>query len=134
MGKAFHRPQALAEVVTHFCPGCTLGVAHRLVAETVKRLPGVEASHEEIVESLMTVAKETLGRKLRTTRGHLIEALCPMNFIAVRNRLGGPAPEQVSDFLARQRATATADKRWLKEKTSLLRKYPEKLGVESQKI
>ncbi len=29
MGKAFHRPQALADVATHYCPGCTHGVAHR---------------------------------------------------------------------------------------------------------
>lgn len=102
-------------------------LAHRLVAETAKRLPGIEASHEEIVESLTTVAKEILGRKLNTSRRQLIEALCPLNFIAVRNRLGGPAPERVSDFLARQKATAAADRRWLKEKTSLLSRYPEKL-------
>ena len=38
MGKAFARPEALAEQVTHYCPGCTHGVIHRLVAEVIDEL------------------------------------------------------------------------------------------------
>lgn len=38
MGKTFQRPQALAETVTHYCPGCTHGVIHRLVAEVIDEL------------------------------------------------------------------------------------------------
>ncbi|RLB16048.1 MAG: 2-oxoglutarate oxidoreductase [Deltaproteobacteria bacterium] len=38
MGKTFHRPEALADTVTHYCPGCTHGVAHRLVAEAIDEL------------------------------------------------------------------------------------------------
>ncbi len=34
----FARPQALAPVPTHYCPGCTHGVVHRLVAEVVDEL------------------------------------------------------------------------------------------------
>jgi len=34
----FSRPQALADVTTHYCPGCTHGVIHRLVAEVVDEL------------------------------------------------------------------------------------------------
>ncbi len=34
----FARPQALAPVPTHYCPGCTHGVIHRLVAEVVDEL------------------------------------------------------------------------------------------------
>jgi 2-oxoglutarate ferredoxin oxidoreductase subunit beta len=34
----FSRPQALAPVTTHYCPGCTHGVIHRLVAEVVDEL------------------------------------------------------------------------------------------------
>ena len=33
MGKIFQKPEALADTITHYCPGCTHGVAHRLVAE-----------------------------------------------------------------------------------------------------
>lgn len=34
----YQRPQALAEIFTHYCPGCTHGVAHRLVAEVIDEL------------------------------------------------------------------------------------------------
>jgi 2-oxoglutarate ferredoxin oxidoreductase subunit beta len=38
----FARPEALADVNTHYCPGCTHGVIHRLVAEVLDEL-GVRA-------------------------------------------------------------------------------------------
>jgi 2-oxoglutarate ferredoxin oxidoreductase subunit beta len=34
----YERPHALADTVTHYCPGCTHGVAHRLVAEVIDEL------------------------------------------------------------------------------------------------
>ncbi|MBW2513730.1 MAG: 2-oxoglutarate oxidoreductase [Deltaproteobacteria bacterium] len=38
MGKTFTKPEALADQVTHYCPGCTHGVIHRLVAEVIDEL------------------------------------------------------------------------------------------------
>ena len=38
MGKTFKKPEALEEIHTHYCPGCTHGVAHRLVAEVIDEL------------------------------------------------------------------------------------------------
>ena len=38
----FGRPKALRDVVTHYCPGCTHGVIHRLVAETLDELGVLE--------------------------------------------------------------------------------------------
>jgi 2-oxoglutarate ferredoxin oxidoreductase subunit beta len=38
MGKTFQRPEALTDKVTHYCPGCTHGVIHRLVAEVIDEL------------------------------------------------------------------------------------------------
>jgi 2-oxoglutarate ferredoxin oxidoreductase subunit beta len=35
MGKTFKKPEALADQPTHYCPGCTHGVIHRLVAEVI---------------------------------------------------------------------------------------------------
>ena len=43
MGKTFTRPEALSDQVTHYCPGCTHGVIHRLVAEVIDEL-GVRKS------------------------------------------------------------------------------------------
>ncbi len=34
----YQRPEALTDVVTHYCPGCTHGIAHRLVAEVIDEL------------------------------------------------------------------------------------------------
>ena len=38
MGKTFRKPEALSEMDSHYCPGCTHGVAHRLVAEVIDEL------------------------------------------------------------------------------------------------
>ncbi len=34
----YHRPDALTPVLTHYCPGCTHGIIHRLVAEVLDEL------------------------------------------------------------------------------------------------
>ena len=38
MKAVYQRPKALTDVVTHYCPGCTHGIAHRLVAEIIDEL------------------------------------------------------------------------------------------------
>src|SRR5690606_40894818 len=38
MEVVYTRPQALSSVDTHYCPGCTHGVAHRLLAEALDEL------------------------------------------------------------------------------------------------
>lgn len=34
----YQRPEALSDVHSHYCPGCTHGIAHRLVAEVIDEL------------------------------------------------------------------------------------------------
>lgn len=41
MEKVFKRPHALCETEFHYCPGCTHGIVHRLVAEVIDEL-GIE--------------------------------------------------------------------------------------------
>jgi len=38
MAVVFDRPKALLDIPTHYCPGCTHGVIHRLVAEVIDEL------------------------------------------------------------------------------------------------
>jgi 2-oxoglutarate ferredoxin oxidoreductase subunit beta len=38
MEKIFSRSECLMDTYTHFCPGCTHGIAHRLVAEAIEEL------------------------------------------------------------------------------------------------
>ncbi|HDI58833.1 MAG TPA: 2-oxoglutarate oxidoreductase [Desulfobacteraceae bacterium] len=42
MGKTFSKPRSLTDQPTHYCPGCTHGVIHRLVAETIDELDIME--------------------------------------------------------------------------------------------
>ena len=41
MSLVFKKPHALADVPLHYCPGCTHGIVHRLVAEVIDEL-GIE--------------------------------------------------------------------------------------------
>src|SRR5690606_28443508 len=34
----FSRPESFSDAVTHYCPGCTHGIIHRLVAEAIDEL------------------------------------------------------------------------------------------------
>ncbi len=34
----YRRPEALTDVFTHYCPGCTHGLIHRLVGEVIDEL------------------------------------------------------------------------------------------------
>ena len=38
MAKTFQKPKSMTDRPTHYCPGCTHGVAHRLVAEVIDEL------------------------------------------------------------------------------------------------
>ena len=38
MGKAFSTPKSMSDNYTHYCPGCTHGIVHRLVAEAIDEL------------------------------------------------------------------------------------------------
>lgn len=38
MKKVFERPKSLKDMPFHYCPGCTHGIAHRLVAEVIDEL------------------------------------------------------------------------------------------------
>lgn len=38
MQKLFGRPEALTDAPTHYCPGCTHGIIHRLIAEVIDEL------------------------------------------------------------------------------------------------
>jgi 2-oxoglutarate ferredoxin oxidoreductase subunit beta len=34
----YHRPESLTSIHTHYCPGCTHGIAHRLIAEVLDEM------------------------------------------------------------------------------------------------
>jgi len=38
MNAVFKKPHALVDVSMHYCPGCTHGIVHRLIAEVIDEL------------------------------------------------------------------------------------------------
>jgi 2-oxoglutarate ferredoxin oxidoreductase subunit beta len=38
MGKTYRKPESLSDQYTHYCPGCTHGLIHRLIAEVIDEL------------------------------------------------------------------------------------------------
>ena len=38
MSVVFKKTQGLTEAQTHYCPGCTHGIIHRLVGEVLRRI------------------------------------------------------------------------------------------------
>ena len=51
MAIVFQKPSTLTDAPLHYCPGCTHGIVHRLVAQALEEL-GVEG---KTVEALMTL-------------------------------------------------------------------------------
>ena len=41
MAVVFEKPKALADVSTHYCPGCTHGIIHRILCEVIDEM-GIE--------------------------------------------------------------------------------------------
>ena len=69
----FQKPHALADVPLHYCPGCTHGIVHRLVAEVIDEL-GIEgktiaaAGFGNVTWGICKKAKQ-LGAKVITLSG-----------------------------------------------------------------
>ena len=53
----YQRSKALTDLNTHYCPGCTHGVAHRLVAEVLEEMNLVELKNKNIKE-LVGIARQ----------------------------------------------------------------------------
>lgn len=107
--------------------GLSFKQAHRLTAQTAKRLPHHQAPHALIVETLQAVAVEVLGNQLKTAPALLLEALSPEGFVNIRQVSGGPAPATVTGFLVRQKQVQQQVQRWLTGNQKMLAALPHKL-------
>lgn len=114
--------------------GLSFKVAHRLVAQTIRRLPTPETAPEQVIEILLAVAQELTEKPLRTAPAKLAAALDPLHFVSVRRVPGGPAPETVAQFLTAQQQTVKEQRRWLKQQTTRLAAFPTKLARDKQRL
>jgi argininosuccinate lyase len=109
--------------------GLSFKLAHKLVAQTVKKVSSSEAPHREIIDALLQIAPEVVGRPLQTKRAQLEAALCPRHFVNVRTVTGGPAPKTVARFLRAQEKIAAQDWRWYHAKMELIANFPQQLST-----
>ena len=54
----FEKPHALTDTVLHYCPGCTHGIVHRLVAEAIDELKEKAKQCKTMEELTALAAKE----------------------------------------------------------------------------
>jgi len=104
----------------------TFTQAHRLVSAAVRRLRGHYAE-DAMVDSVLALAPENIGRALHTPRPDLLRALNPEYFITIRTIAGGPASPAVLSALESAEAEAAADDCWLREKSDLLDQFPARM-------
>jgi argininosuccinate lyase len=106
--------------------GVSFREAHRLVSAGVKELRG-NYSALAMIEAVEMLAPLHFGRVLRVSRGELLEALDPWNFVAVRRAPGGPAPEAIRPALDLAAAELAETEKWIQEKSAALAAYPHRV-------
>ena len=78
MAATYKRPHALLDVPTHYCPGCTHGIIHRLVAECLDEL-GVEGKTVGVAPVGCDVIEAPHGRAPAVATG--IKRALPENVV-----------------------------------------------------
>jgi argininosuccinate lyase len=87
--------------------------AHHIVSAAVRSLGG-QYSAEAMVDAVSNAVS------LRTPRQDLLNALDPVNFVAIRRIPGGPAIEPMLDAIGETESEIAAIETWLAAKTALL--------------
>ena len=106
--------------------GLSFRAAHHLVSAGVKSLAG-KYSIGEMVDAVIRLAPEVMGRQLHTDRSVLEKALDPHNFISVRTAPGGPAPQPMEAALAAADQALSEDTVWESARLAAMQTYPERI-------
>ena len=78
MAVVFERPKALLDVPFHYCPGCTHGIVHRLVAEVLDEM-GIEGETVGVCPVGCSVMRWTIS--LFTVSTDWIQAMSALSTI-----------------------------------------------------
>ena len=106
--------------------GLSFRAAHHLVSAGVKSLAG-KYSIGEMVDAVIRLAPEVMGRQLHTDRSVLEKALDPRNFISVRTVPGGPAPQPMVAALAAAEGALSGSAQWENARRAAMQAYPERI-------
>lgn len=124
-GRDFITVTELADAIVRR-QGLPFRTAHRIVALAVREAIG--AGGELTHEGIQSAARAVTGAPLALTADETRAALDPEHFVAVRGVLGGPAPEETRRALSVERARASRDEEWYRERTGLLTASADKLN------
>jgi argininosuccinate lyase len=109
--------------------GLSFRLAHKLVHAAV--IACGQYNRERMVDEVMYLAPEILGRSLNLAPAVLLEALDAKHFVAVRTIQGGPAPGAVLAEVDVTRKELAQAVQWLAEKQEQETAFPKK--IESEK-
>jgi argininosuccinate lyase len=105
--------------------GLSFRLAHRLVHAAVVACGKYD--RDRMVDEVIYLAPEILGRSLNLPPAVLLEALDAEHFVAIRTIPGGPAPIAVGVEIDRTRKELAQALEWLKEKGELESTFPKKI-------
>jgi argininosuccinate lyase len=106
--------------------GLPFRTAHRIAAAFAGRRAGAPTTPD--ARLLAEASHDVLGRSIVWSDERLARVLSAEHFVAVRRTLGGPAPERMSEALARSTAALEADAAWLCETRTALVTASEQLA------
>ncbi len=96
--------------------------AHALVSAAVHKLNG-QYSPGAMIDAVLELAPDQLGRKLQCDRAELLKALDPCHFVDIRRGPGGPAREAVHSALAQADTEQREAQAWIAAKQAVLQGY-----------
>ena len=109
--------------------------AHRVVAQLVRYALARKLAPRDIhATHLDAAAQQVLGRALGLSDEVVHAALNARHFVATRAVLGGPAPQAMSVFIARQTEQLEQDAAWQKDRVARLTQAEERLQQEIEAI
>jgi len=101
--------------------GLAFRTAHTIVARLVEMATAQGLSPDQVgVAMLEEAAQMVIGRPLGLTEEALHRALDPINFVAARCVMGGPAPEATAAVLESLKEALLRDRSWLSEERARL--------------
>ncbi|MEQ1574664.1 MAG: argininosuccinate lyase [Vicinamibacterales bacterium] len=124
----------LTELADHLTRehGIPFGTAHTITGRLFKAQ--CELPEGSLGTALTRISSELLGAPLQYTDEQLAEILSARHFVAVRQTLGGPAPDETDRALDQSRRALARDRAWLVERREMLAAADMRLVRRSQAL
>lgn len=112
--------------------GLSFRMAHRLVHAAVTACG--QYDRERMVDEVILLAPEIIGRSLNLCRKVLLEALDAGHFVAIRDIPGGPAPKAVHAQIEAARRQMADASQWIQDKQLQELAFPKKIEQAKREV